>query len=363
MMQKLWKEAKSLTGPAALSKYYDILKDTANMSEEDQKVKEAAIYAIGEMYVAEKSIAKLSELIVGVRPLASYMPQARLAKVIRMLYDSLLSIEGGMVAGIEVGKEIINWAIKEKRTFLKHRIQTKLASVYLETRRYTDALKAIEEVLYEVRKLEDMLLLVDIHLVETKIYISLENVPKAKAALITVKTAATTVNLQPTVQAEIDLLSGYVAAEEKDYTTGFSYFYEAFQGLTSLKDPKCKNALLYMLMCKILMKSNDDVLALLNSKLAVQHLSASTEAMKAIAIANKNKSIVEFEQCLNKYKNELQDPLIKTHITTLYTQLLEDNIKKIIEPYSRVEIDRVAHLIGLPYDKVLSKYGRVMQPL
>lgn len=354
-MQKLWEEAKGLSGPAALQKYYEIVKDTTHVSEDDQKIKEAAIYAIGDIYTKEKSIANLSQLIVGIRPVATYMPQARLAKIVRILYDSLLTIEGGLSAGVEVGKEIAEWCVKEKRTFLKHRILTKLASVYLELKRYTEALKTVDEVLYEVRKLEDMLLLVDIHLVETKIYICLENLPKAKAALITVKTAATTVNLQPAVQSEIDLLSGYVAAEEKDYTTGFSYFYEAFQGLTNLKDPKCRQALLYMLMCKILMKSNDDVLGLLNSKMAVQHLSPATDAMKAIAIANKNKSIVEFEQCLNKYKNELQDQLIKSHVTTLYTLLLEDNIKKIIEPYSRVEIDRVARLIGLPYDKVLSK--------
>jgi len=355
-MQKLWDEAKALSGAEALRRYFMIVKDTTTTSEDDQKMKEAAIYAIADTYVANKALSDLCQLIVTVRPLIAYMPQARIAKIIRMLFDKLLTIEGGLEASISIGNDIVDWCIKEKRTFLKHRIQTKLGSVYLDLKKYNEALKTIDRVLYEVRKLEDMLLLVDIHLVETKVYIALENVPKGKASLTAVKTAATTVNLHPAVQAEIDLLSGYIATEEKDYSTGYSYFYEAYQGYTNLKDQKAKQVLLYMLVCKILVKANDDVFALLNSKLGVQHQSKHTDALKAIATANKNKSIVEFENCISVYREELKDPLIKTHINRLYTQLLEDNIKKIIDPYSRVEIDRVAKLIGLPYDKVLGKY-------
>jgi len=355
-MQKLWEEAKSLTGPAALQKYKEIVEDTTHVSEEDQKFKENAIYAIADMYVSQKALAELSKLIQYIRPLTASMPQARVAKIVRVIYEKMLTIEGGLEAAVETGQEIIDWCIKEKRTFLKHRMQTKLGSVFLELKKYSEALKIIDTVLFEVRKLEDMLLLVDIHLVETKIYIALENIPKGKASLTAVKTAATTVNLHPSVQAEIDFLSGYIATEERDYSTGYSYFYEAFQGYNNLKDNKCKQVLHYMLMCKIMQKANDDVFSILNSKMGVQHQSKITDALKEIATANKNKSVVEFEQCISKYKDELQEPLIRSHITKLYTQLLEDNIKKIIMPYSRVEIERVAKLIGLPYDKVLQKY-------
>lgn len=356
-MQRLWEEVKSLQGEKALSIYETIINDTINISEDDQKIKEASLEAMSDILATKKELSSLSKLIISVRPLISYMPQARIAKIIRMLYDKLLTIEGGIQKAVPIGIEIIEWCVKEKRTFLKHRMQTKLASVYLELGGYQEALKTIEAVLHEVRKLEDMLMLVDIHLVETKVYIALESVAKAKAALTAVKTAATSVNLHPYVQAEIDCLSGYIATEERDYSTGFSYFYEAFQGLTNLKDIiKAKQPLLYMIMCKILNKSNDDALSIINSKVCLAHQSPNIEAFKAIAIANKNKSVVEFEECIRKYQDVLQDPLIKSHINYLYTQLLEDNIKKIIEPYSRVEIEHVAKLIGLAYDRVLAKY-------
>jgi len=354
-MKNLWEEAKALQDEEALSKYIAIINNASAISEDDQKIKENAVYEVAKIYVSKKALPELINLIATIRPLTSSMPQARVAKIIRVLYEILPDIPGGLEAAIDIGKELIEWCVKEKRTFLKHRMQIKLAGFYLELKKYTEGLKIIDNVLYEVRKLEDMLLLVDINLVATKIYLALRNVPKAKASLTAVKTAATTVNLHPAVQADIDLLSGYIAAEEHDYPTGYSYFYEAYQGFTNMKSEKTKQMLLYMLMCKILLKANEDVFAILNSKMGVQNQNRATEALKEIAIANKNKSIVEFENSIEKYKEELQDPLISTHIKRLYTQLLEDNIKKIIMPYSRVEIDWVAKLIGLPQEKVLTK--------
>lgn len=56
----------------------------------------------------------------------------------------------------------------------------------------------------------------------------------------------------------------------------------------------------------------------------------------------------------------MEDPVIKRHFFHLYNSLLEDNLKKIIEPYSEVQIDFIANQIGLPFDKVLQKLSEMI---
>lgn len=45
------------------------------------------------------------------------------------------------------------------------------------------------------------------------------------------------------------------AAEEKDWKTAYSYFFEAFEGYDSIDSPRAITALKYMLLCKIVLNS------------------------------------------------------------------------------------------------------------
>ena len=65
--------------------------------------------------------------------------------------------------------------------------------------------------------------------------------------------------------------------------------------------------------------------------------------MKEVALANKQQNLGRFQTCATTYENELfSDMVIRRHFNFLYNNLLEDNLKKIIEPYSEVQIDFVA---------------------
>ena len=52
--------------------------------------------------------------------------------------------------------------------------------------------------------------------------------------------------------------------------------------------------------------------------------------------------------------------VIRRHFNFLYNNLLEDNLKKIILPYSEVQIDYVAAQISLPVDRVLMKLSEMI---
>ena len=44
-------------------------------------------------------------------------------------------------------------------------------------------------------------------------------------------------------------------------------------------------------------------------------------------------------QALTEYRSELRDdPIISTHLTKLYDNLLEQNLIRVIEPFSRVQV-------------------------
>jgi 26S proteasome regulatory subunit N6 len=59
--------------------------------------------------------------------------------------------------------------------------------------------------------------------------------------------------------------------------------------------------------------------------------------MKEVAKANKEKNLLMFEKCKEIYYKELlEDPVIKRHFNYLYNSLIEENLKKIIHPYSEV---------------------------
>ena len=51
---------------------------------------------------------------------------------------------------LEVCREQVEWAKAEKRTFLRQRIEARLANLYLDTRDFTAALSLISRLLSEV---------------------------------------------------------------------------------------------------------------------------------------------------------------------------------------------------------------------
>lgn len=261
------------------------------LSDDVVKAKETAVYRLAAIYKSKGLVDEIIQLQRAVLPLFINMPKSKTAKIVRTLFDITLSIEHAVEGRtkdlVDLCKYIIEWCEKESRSFLRMRIENKLADLYFRLQRFADSLEVLKKLTYELKKKEDKILMVEAQLVESKVYHALENLPKAKAALTSVKTTANSIYVVPILQAEIDYMSGLIAVDEKDYTTAYSYFYETFEGYRSMGLPEAGHSFKFMLFSKIMNKQSDDALNLMNSAVALKYQGRDVEAMKEVAQANK----------------------------------------------------------------------------
>ncbi|EOD45983.1 26s proteasome non-ATPAse regulatory subunit [Neofusicoccum parvum] len=358
-------EAQKLakTDPAKAEQVFrDVLSKDPGSNDASIKNFEAALVSLGELYRDHKKTNELSELIRQTRSVLSSFARAKTAKLVRQLLDMFSAIPNTLETQITVTKSCIEWAVSERRGFLRQNLETRLVSLYMQKQSYYDALTLINNLLKELKRLDDKLVLVEVQLLESRVYHALGNVPKGRAALTSARTSAASVYTPPLLQAGLDMQSGMLHAEDKDFTTAFSYFIEAMEGYHSQDETqKATSALQYMLLCKIMLNQADDVNNIMTSKHALKYAGKNLDAMKAVARAHANRSLEEYERSLSDYRYELgSDRFIASHLRRLYDAMLEQNLIKVIEPYSRVEISHIAKLVGLDTPQVERKLSQMI---
>ena len=238
-----------------------------------------------------------------------------------------------------------------------------MADLLFRLNRFSAAVELIKTLTAEVKKLDDKLLLVEIFLTDSRVQHALSNKNKAKSALTAARTNANAVYIPVTLQSQIDIQGGVLNATEGDFTTAFSYFFEAFEAFDNMKghSAEASMCLKYMLLCKIMGGDPDAVPSIASGKTNIKYAGEGVSAMKAVASALKKRSLVQFQAAIDSFANELQnDRMIAEHLNSLYETMLEQNLLRIVEPYSRVEIARVAELISMPLARVETKLSQMI---
>ncbi|VVD05821.1 26S proteasome non-ATPase regulatory subunit 11 [Leptidea sinapis] len=343
----------------------DKMVSTGELPEDDEeniRAKEQGILNLGEKYKKEGKAKELADLIKATRPFLSLISKAKAAKLVRSLVDFFLDLEAGIGIEVQLCKECIEWAKEERRTFLRQSLEARLIALYFDTGMYTEALDLATALLKELKKLDDKNLLVEVLLLESKTYHALSNLPKARASLTSARTTANAIYCPPKMQAALDLQSGILhAADERDFKTAYSYFYEAFEGYDGADSPKALTALKYMLLSKIMLSQAEEVAIVCGSKTALKYAGKELEAMRAVATASHKRSLADFQAALKTYKPELEeDAVVRAHLGALYDTMLEQNLCRIVEPYMRVQVDHVARSIRLPVVQVEKKLSQMI---
>ncbi|XP_066993455.2 26S proteasome non-ATPase regulatory subunit 11 [Anabrus simplex] len=329
---------------------------------DDIRDRELLILRLGEQYKREGKTKELSQLIKDSKPFLSLISKAKAAKLVRTLLGLYLTSSANPEAKVLLCNECIDWAKSEKIIFLQHFLETQLIVLYNEAGMFSNALALSTTLLQHLKKLEDKHLVVEVQLSESKTFYALSNLPRALASLTSARAAANGIYCPPELQAALDMQSGIIhAAHDQDFKTAFSYFCEALEVYNSIENPKALIALKYMLLSKIMLNDPGDIHHLLNTKLTLKYTGRDIEAMKSVAEATRKRSLAAFQLSLETYKDELEnDEVIRTHLKTLYEDMLTHNLCRIIEPYSRVQVSYISEAINLSAHEVEKKLSQMI---
>jgi len=190
------------------------------------KIKEKVMYRLARFYSRARRFDDVMLLLQSNNSFLGEIPKAKTAKIVRSILSIVAEEPDSLEIQVKLCKDLIEWCKAEKRTFLRQRIEAKLAILFLEQKDLNGSLALVNSLLFELKKLDDKQMLTEVHLTEARVYHTLQNIPKSKSSLTASRAAANSIYVVPLLQAELDEMSGILCCEEGDNGTAFSYFLE-----------------------------------------------------------------------------------------------------------------------------------------
>jgi 26S proteasome regulatory subunit N6 len=320
---------------------------------------EQALTSLLSVYVSSGDATKFRALLDHLRPYFASIPKARTAKLVRLVIQDLRKVPHSQDLQTRLCREWIEWAITEDRKLIRQRLETELSEILLEQKKYHEALDILSRLTAELRKVDHKSQLIEVHLIESRTFRGLGDFNRAKAALTAARTNAAAVYVSPTLQGQLDVESGILFTEEKEYRTASSYFTEAYDAFANAGDKRAVDALKYGLLCKILDGNPKETAAMAASaaltvaKISGPEGSAEIEAVLDMARAAEAQSLYRLNEVLESRRAEFEaDPVVVSNVRHLIHSLEEQHLLRIVKPFSAVELSRIAEMISLPVEKV-----------
>jgi len=258
---------------------------------------------------------------------------------------------------------LIIWTENENKKMFKLDLECKKIYALLKTGKYNETLSQVGPVIQELKKYDDKINLITLYVYESKAFYEIKNVSKSKSCLTSARVLAVSSYCPPNLQAQIDLLSGIYICDERNYSVASSYFIEALEGFTldKMYVEGCLS-LKYLILSKILAKKWDEISIILKNKNTLRHLNDEMiKVLLKIGDICKNRDLKSYNDVLLKHSEQIQtDPFIFAHLQYLYDILLNNNIIKIIEPYSIVKIEFIANILGFEVDVIEKKLRKMI---
>jgi 26S proteasome regulatory subunit N6 len=105
----------------------------------------------------------------------------------------------------------------------------------------------------------------------------------------------------------------------------------------------------------------DEINNIIYGKHQQKYCGKEVEVLKEVEKAVRNKSTRMLGEICQQYKDILlTDNFMKHHLSNLHEELLEKNLRKIIEPYSMVEIDYITKTVGIDSNEILNKLSQMI---
>lgn len=281
---------------------------------------------------------------------------ARLTKIIKIVFESISIRLENFENVLFLLNGLIDFASEKK--MLKLDLECKLIQVFLTVGRFRDCLDKISDVLKELKKFDDKINMISLYVIESRAHYELHDFDRARSSLTSARATAVSSACPSYLQAQIDLLNGMYLCDEQLFETSTSYFIEAMENFYQSKQVENSQiALQYILISKILASKHDEIQPFLSLKPA--NLLKDNEKINILCRISK----ICLERDLRAYNDVLMqnnsiidtDRFMSSHLNSLYNLLLDNNIQKIIEPYSHIKIRFIAEKLCLSENMIENK--------